>query len=150
MHVFGSAQEAENSNEHGMVKLHDLVAPRRPGEEPHILTTVGRIIFKVCVDRALRDNLEPHEYDPAKFPFVNRVLRKKDMNEVIEGLVVEYGAYATATVLDAFKELGFHFATQAGITISKNDAIIPPNKEQILDRYEKEVQEIHDQYDMGL
>jgi len=78
------------------------------------------------------------------------VLRKKDMNEVIEGLVVEYGAYATATVLDAFKELGFHFATQAGITISKNDAVIPPNKEQILDRYEKEVQEIHDQYDMGL
>jgi DNA-directed RNA polymerase subunit beta' len=149
-HVFRSSQEAELSYEHGMVELHDLAEYRRSSAEHHILTTVGRIIFNERIDRALRDNLEPDEYDPAKFPFVNRVLRKKDMNEVIEGLVVEYGAYATATVLDAFKELGFHFATQAGITISKNDAIIPPNKEQILDRYEKEVQEIHDQYDTGL
>src|SRR5205814_1787683 len=141
LHVFRSAQEAELSYEHGMVKLHDLAEYRRPGEEHHILTTVGRIIFNERIDRALRDNLEPHEYDPAKFPFVNRTLRKKDMNDVIEGLVVEYGAYATATVLDAFKELGFHFSTQAGITISKNDAVIPPTKEAILDRYEGEVAE---------
>src|SRR5881409_2031656 len=133
-HVFRSAQEAELSYEHGMVQLHDLAEYRRPGEEHHLLTTVGRIIFNERIDRALRDNLEEGEYDPAKFPFVNRTLRKKDMNEVIEGLVVEYGAYATATVLDAFKELGFHFSTQAGITISKNDAVIPPIKEQILDR----------------
>src|SRR5436190_5070354 len=149
-HVFRSAQEAELSYEHGMVKLHDLAEYRRPGEEHHILTTVGRIIFNERIDRALRDNLEEGEYDPAKFPFVNRTLRKKDMNEVIEGLVVEYGAYATATVLDAFKELGFHFSTQAGITISKNDAVVPPTKEEILDRYEHEVAEIQDQYDMGL
>src|SRR5205823_521128 len=149
-HVFRSAQEAELSYEHGMVKLHDLAEYRRPGEEHHLLTTVGRIMFNERVDRALRDNLEPDEYDPAKFPFVNETLRKRTMNDVIEHLVDQYGPYATATVLDAFKELGFHFATQAGITISKNDAVIPPNKEQILDRYESEVAEIHDQYDMGL
>jgi DNA-directed RNA polymerase subunit beta' len=149
-HVFRSAQEAELSYEHGMVQLHDLAEYRRPGEEHHILTTVGRIIFNERVDRALRDNLEPDEYDPAKFPFVNETMRKRSMNDVIEHLVDEYGPYATATVLDAFKELGFHFATQAGITISKNDAVIPPNKEEILDRYEAEVGEIHDQYDMGL
>lgn len=149
-HVFRSAQEAELSYEHGMVKLHDLAEYRRPGEEHHILTTVGRIIFNERIDRALRDNLEPGEYDPAKFPFVNEVLRKRSMNDVIEGLVDQYGAYATATVLDAFKELGFHFATQAGITISKNDAVVPPNKEEILERYEGEVREIQDQYDMGL
>src|SRR5213596_2120421 len=138
-HVFRSSQEAELSYEHGMVKLHDLAEYRRPGEDHHLLTTVGRIMFNERVDRALRDNLEPHEYDPAKFPFVNETLRKRTMNEVIEHLVDEYGPYATATVLDAFKELGFHFATQAGITISKNDAVVPPNKEEILDRYEAEV-----------
>ena len=77
-------------------------------------------------------------------------LRKRDMNEVIEGLVEAYGAYAMALVLDAFKELGFHYSTQAGITISKNDVVIPPDKEEILERYEGEVEEIHDQYDMGL
>ena len=53
-------------------------------------------------------------------------------------------------MLDAFKELGFHFATQAGITISKNDVVVPPQKEQILERYEADVAEIHDQYDTGL
>jgi DNA-directed RNA polymerase subunit beta' len=72
------------------------------------------------------------------------------MNNVIEALVSRYGPYAIALVLDAFKELGFHFATQAGITISKNDVVIPPQKEEILGRYETEVAEIQDQYDMGL
>ena len=47
-------------------------------------------------------------------------------------------------MLDAFKELGFHFASQAGITISKNDVVIPPDKDEILDRYEGEVGEIQD------
>ena len=53
-------------------------------------------------------------------------------------------------MLDAFKELGFRYASKAGITISKNDVVIPPDKEQILERYENEVGEIQDQYDMGL
>ena len=72
------------------------------------------------------------------------------MNEVIERLVEIHGPYATALVLDAFKELGFHFASQAGITISKNDVVIPPDKEKILEGYESQVGEIQDQYDMGL
>ncbi len=45
---------------------------------------------------------------------------------------------------------GFRFATQAGITISKNDVVVPPAKQEILKRYEGEVQEIQDQYDDGL
>ena len=77
-------------------------------------------------------------------------LRKRDMNAVIERLVEIHGPYATAMVLDAFKELGFHFASQAGITISKNDVVIPPEKDEILQNYEGQVSEIHDQYDMGL
>ena len=52
-------------------------------------------------------------------------------------------------MLDAFKELGFHFATQAGITISKNDVVAPPDKEEILERYENESEEIMGQYDEG-
>ena len=72
------------------------------------------------------------------------------MGAVIEGLVEQHGPHATAQVLDAFKDLGFHFASQAGITISKNDVVIPPTKEKILERYEGEVGEILDQYDTGL
>ena len=55
---------------------------------------------------------------------------------MVSDLVEAYGAAAVALVLDAFKELGFHFATQAGITISKNHVISPPDKEAILERYE--------------
>ena len=117
--------------------------------DEHVLTTVGRIIFNERIERALEETLE-EAYDPATYEFVNRPLKKRDMADVIEGLVNLHGPYATALVLDAFKDLGFHFATQAGITISKNDVVIPPQKDEILDRYEGEVGEIHDQYDTGL
>jgi DNA-directed RNA polymerase subunit beta' len=149
-HVFRSAQEAELSYEHGMVNLHDLAEYRRRGvEQSHILTTVGRIIFNDRVERALADVLED-EYDAGAYAFINQPLKKRDMNYVIESLVTRYGPYAIALVLDAFKDLGFHFATQAGITISKNDVVIPPEKDEILNRYESEVGKIQDQYDMGL
>ncbi len=148
-HVFRSAQEAELSYEAGAVRLHDLAEYRQRHREEHVLTTVGRIIFNERVERALEDALS-EEYDPSTYEFVNRPLKKRDMSEVIEGLVAVHGPYATALVLDAFKDLGFHFATQAGITISKNDVVIPPDKEEILERYEGEVGEIQDQYDMGL
>jgi DNA-directed RNA polymerase subunit beta' len=148
-HTFRSAQEAELSYEHGMVSLHDLAEYRRRHRTEHTLTTVGRIIFNERVERALEDALGD-EYDPETYEFVNRPLKKRDMSEVIESLVAVHGPYATALVLDAFKDLGFHFATQAGITISKNDVVIPPNKGEILEGYEKEVGEIQDQYDMGL
>jgi DNA-directed RNA polymerase subunit beta' len=148
-HVFRSAQEAELSYEHGMVGLHDLAEYRRRHAQEHVLTTVGRIIFNERIERALEESLES-EYDPTTYDFVNRPLKKRDMSDVIEGLVMQHGPYATALVLDAFKELGFHFATKAGITISKNDVVVPPSKEEILDGYEKEVGEIQDQYDTGL
>jgi DNA-directed RNA polymerase subunit beta' len=148
-HVFRSAQEAELSYEHGMVTLHNLTEYRRRGRTDHVLTTVGRIIFNERIERALSETLGD-QWDPESYEFVNKPLRKRDVNAVIERLVEQHGPHAIALVLDAFKELGFHFASQAGITISKNDVVIPPSKEQILERYEGEVQEIHDQYDMGL
>jgi DNA-directed RNA polymerase subunit beta' len=148
-HVFRSAQEAELSYEHGMVDLHDLAEYRRRGAESHLLTTVGRIIFNERVERALEGVLED-EYEPDIYDFVNQPLKKRDMAQVIEGLVAQHGPHAVALVLDAFKDVGFHFATQAGITISKNDVLIPAKKEEILNRYEAEVGEIQDQYDMGL
>src|SRR5438874_3181376 len=149
-HVFRSAQEAELSYEHGMVNLHDLAEYRRHSQrESHLLTTVGRIIFNERIERALEEALG-EEYDPAQYDFVNQPLKKRDMNQVIEGLVALHGPHAVALVLDAFKDVGFHFATQAGITISKNDVVIPPDKEEILNGYESKVADVHDQYDTGL
>jgi DNA-directed RNA polymerase subunit beta' len=146
-HPFRTAQEAELAFENGIVQLHDYAEYRRPGHE-HFLTTVGRIIFNDRVERAIADALE-EEYDPERYQFVNRSLKKRDVNEIVSDLVEAYGAPAVSLVLDAFKELGFHFATEAGITISKNDVVAPPDKEEILEKYEKETLTITEQYDEG-
>ncbi len=147
-HVYRSAQEAELAYENRIADLHDKAEYRRPGHE-HFLTTVGRIIFNDRVERALAEALA-EEYDPEQFDFVNHTLKKKNVNEMVFSLVEAYGAPAVSRVLDAFKELGFHFATQAGITISKNDIISPPDKEEILERYETEAAGIDSTYDDGL
>ena len=55
-----------------------------------------------------------------------------------------------SVLLDTIKELGFHYATQAGITISKNDIVIPEDKEKILEEYEERVQKIELQFERGL
>ncbi len=145
--AFRSAQEAELAFENGLVKLHDLAEFRRV-ENEHFLTTVGRIIFNDRIERALAKALE-EDWDPAGFDFVNRSLKKRDVNDMVAALVENYGASAVSRVLDAFKELGFHFATQAGITVSKNDVISPPDKEEILDRYEEKAAGIVNQYEEG-
>ena len=77
-------------------------------------------------------------------------MKKRDTTRLIDVLVQTYGATTISLVLDAFKDLGFKYATQAGITISKNDVVVPPEKQSILDKYDKLVGEITDQYDMGL
>jgi DNA-directed RNA polymerase subunit beta' len=146
-HPFRTAQEAELAYENGIVQLHDYAEYRRPGHE-HFLTTVGRIIYNDRVERAIAEALGD-EYDPDQYEFVNRSLKKRDVNEIVSELVEAYGAPAVSLVLDSFKELGFHFATQAGITISKNDVVAPPDKEEILERYEKQSEEIMGQYDEG-
>ena len=134
--TFRSAQEAELVYENGGCKLHDQAEYRRAGHE-HFLTTVGRIIFNEKIERALAEALGD-DFDPEQFEFVNRSLKKRDVNEMVSDLVEAYGAPAVSQVLDAFKDLGFHYASQAGITVSKNNVVSPPDKEEILERYEKE------------
>ncbi|HWO16977.1 MAG TPA: DNA-directed RNA polymerase subunit beta', partial [Solirubrobacterales bacterium] len=145
--VFRSAQEAELVYENGGVKLHDHAEYRRAGHE-HFLTTVGRIIFNEKIERALADTLGD-EFDPESYEFVNHSLKKRDVNEMVSDLVEAHGAPVVSQVLDAFKDLGFHFASQAGITVSKNNVVSPPDKEQILERYEKLTADIRGQYDDG-
>ena len=67
-----------------------------------------------------------------EFPYVNRTLSKKEMDDFISELASCYGAHMIGSVLDTIKTLGFRYATDAGITISKNDIVIPPNKQEIL------------------
>src|SRR5437899_8507470 len=149
-HVFRTAQEAELSYEAGVVTLHDLAEFRPYGREGgHVLTTIGRIIYNDRIERALAEALGS-DFDPSKYSFVNQSMKKRDTTLLIDMLVQTYGATTISLVLDAFKDLGFKYATLAGITISKNDVVVPTEKESIIETYERQVSEISDQYDMGL
>src|SRR6202051_4027151 len=149
-HVFRTAQEAELSYEGGVVKLHDIAEFRPYGREGgHVLTTIGRIIYNDRIERALAEALGD-EFDASKYVFVNQSMKKRDTTRLIDMLVQSYGATTISLVLDAFKDLGFKYATQAGITISKNDVVVPPQKQEILDKYDKLVGDITGQYDEGL
>jgi DNA-directed RNA polymerase subunit beta' len=149
-HVFRTAQEAELSYELGGVKLHDLAEFRPLGREGgHVLTTVGRIIYNDRIERALLEAMGD-EFDPTTYEFVNTSMKKRDTTELVDQLVQTYGATTISQVLDAFKDLGFEFSTKAGITISKNDVVIPPSKGEIVKSYEDKVAELTSQYDMGL
>ena len=150
-HVYRTAQEAELSYEHGVVALHDLAEYRpREREGGHILTTVGRIIYNDKIERALEEALG-EDFDPGTYSFVNKSMKKRDTTAVRRPARADLRRLgASRQVLDAFKDLGFKYATQAGITISKNDVVTPPDKAEILAGYEAKVMEIQDQYDMGL
>ncbi|HEY3772998.1 MAG TPA: DNA-directed RNA polymerase subunit beta' [Solirubrobacteraceae bacterium] len=148
-HVFRTAQEAESLYEHRVVKLHDLAEYRPIGlDGGHVLTTVGRIIYNEAIERALAEAMGD-EFDPATYEFANQAMRKRDSVSMIDGLVQKYGASSISQVLDAFKDVGFKYATRAGVTFSKNDAQTPPDKAEILAKYDKQVATIEGQYEDG-
>jgi len=145
---FTSEEQVEFAVEAGQVRLQDAIEYRRNGDL--ILTTPGRVIFNVEVERALAESLGPNKEDEEQHEYINRALTKREMDDFIVGLVEKYGATRIAGVLDTLKALGFKYATQGGITISKNDIVVPEEKEQILEEYEGEVVKVEQQYESGL
>jgi DNA-directed RNA polymerase subunit beta' len=143
---FDSADEIEVALEMKAVGLQEPIEFRFNGVLH--LTTPGRVLINSAVYRALDELLPPDE--ELDFDFMNQTLAKSDTDRYVLSLSDRYGAHTLAPVLDTIKTLGFKYATKAGITISKNDIVIPPDKEKILGGYEKRVEEVHGQYDMGL
>ena len=144
---FGSEDEVILAIDARQVGLQDPIEYRRGGEL--LLTTAGRVVFSEEVARSIADAVGT-DIDPGSVEFINRTLGKKEMNDFVTAFVDHYGAAAISQLLDTVKDLGFHYATKAGITISKNDIIIPEEKEQILHGYEERVGTIETQFERGL
>ena len=142
---FASEETVELALESAQVHLQDVIEYRR-GDEL-IVTTAGRVIFNEEVTRAIRELMT--EGESTDVPFINRTMSKKESGEFISDLVGQFGSATIAVVLDTIKRLGFKYATQAGITVSKNDVVIPANKEEILAGYEEKVAEVEGQYERG-
>ena len=144
---FQSEEQVEMAVESKQVGLQAPIEYRWHGEL--VLTTPGRVIFNYNVERALLEAYEDGEdFEPPEF--INQTLAKRETDDLISDLANRYGAHVIAGVLDTIKTLGFKYATEGGITISKNDIVVPQDKQEILARYEARVEKVEDQYERGL
>ena len=102
----------------------------------HMLsTTVGRVI--------LHDNL------PEGMPYINGLLKKKGLGQLVSFTYLRYGPEMTVNMLDHIKELGFLHAMKAGITIGIDDLIVPPGKREFVDNAQNDVVKVDQQYRDG-
>ena len=99
-------------------------------------TTVGRVIF--------------NQFVPKEVGFVNALLTKKNLREIIGDIIEITNVPKTAKFLDDIKTLGFRTAFQGGLSFNINDLIIPEVKEQLVENAQGEVNEVWDSYNMGL
>ncbi len=99
-------------------------------------TTVGRVIF--------------NQHVPVEVGFVNALLTKKALREIIGNIIEITNVPKTAKFLDDIKQLGFRTAFQGGLSFSINDLIIPEIKAELLENAKGEVDEVWDNYNMGL
>ncbi|TML28191.1 MAG: DNA-directed RNA polymerase subunit beta' [Actinobacteria bacterium] len=146
---FATEEQVEHALDAGQIKLQEPIEFRWVGGDL-LLTTPGRVIFNSEVERALEEAVEEYDNEEPLHDFINRTLTKRELDSFIAELVDAYGAHSIATVLDMFTQLGFRYATEAGVTISKNDIVIPPDKEEILAEYEERVAKVAAQYQRGL
>jgi DNA-directed RNA polymerase subunit beta' len=101
-----------------------------------IETTVGRVIF--------------NQFVPKEVGFVNALLTKKALREIIGDIIKWTSVPITARFLDDIKTLGFRMAFRGGLSFNINDLIIPAVKEQLVETAQTEVSEVWDSYNMGL
>ena len=81
--------------------------------------------------------------------FRNRVVDKGQLKRLIAWAFTHYGTAKTAAVADRLKDLGFRYATKAGVSISVNDLKVPPSKRTLLDAAEAEIRATEDRYTKG-
>jgi DNA-directed RNA polymerase subunit beta' len=101
-----------------------------------IETTVGRVIF--------------NQHVPKEVGFVNALLTKKALREIIGDILKWTSVPVTAKFLDDIKTLGYRMAFRGGLSFNINDLIIPDVKQQMIDNAQGEVSEVWDNYNMGL
>ncbi|OEY71605.1 DNA-directed RNA polymerase subunit beta' [Salegentibacter salarius] len=101
-----------------------------------IETTVGRVLFNQAV--------------PEKVGYVNTVLTKKNLRDIIGDVLAKTSVPETGEFLDAIKEMGYGYAFRGGLSFSLGDIIIPEEKQSMIDEANEQVEGIVGNYNMGL
>jgi DNA-directed RNA polymerase subunit beta' len=97
-----------------------------------INTTVGRVLL--------------NEQLPAGMPYINGLLKKKGLQQLVQKTYLDFGLERTVDMLDSLKNLGFTYATRSGLSIGIDDLIIPANKQQLVQDARNEVIKVEQQY----
>ncbi len=140
--AFYSEEEAIIAHNEGRVALHAWVKVRvnvrnESGElvRKIVDTTMGRILFNVAIPEAVG--------------YVNELMTKKSLRDLIGVIVRETDIPTTAAFLDQIKEIGFKMAFKGGLSFNLNDVMVPDNKVTLIDAAHKEVEEVTGNYNMG-
>jgi DNA-directed RNA polymerase subunit beta' len=109
-----------------------------PFNREYINTTVGRAI--------LNDHLPKAVADREAMPYINGLLKKKGIGQLVNYCYLRYGLETTVKMLDEIKSLGFKYATKAGLSIGIDDMVIPDNKKTLVKDADKQVIAVQQQY----
>ncbi len=134
--VFPNMDAVRMAYDRDVVALQSGIQVRHEGEM--VKTTVGRVLL--------------FEIMPDNVPFsrINRLLKKKDLGEIIKESFMTAGSEKTIYLLDKLKNLGFAYATSSGLSICVDDMYVPEKKADLLSQAEKEVARVQAQYTDGL
>ena len=150
--VFSTVAEARMAFDNGDLHLNQRARIRFSGivppldwEAPEGWSEGDDIILETSLGRAIFN-----EQLPVDYPFVNEVVGKKQLGQIVNTLTERYPNVLVADCLDALKSAGFHWSTWSGITIAFSDIQASPNKRAILARYEAKAAEIQDQFETGI
>jgi DNA-directed RNA polymerase subunit beta' len=135
--VYSSFREAKLACDLGLVDLQARIRVRDAKTNGELIdTTVGRIIF--------------NEVLPDELGFRNDVLDKKGLKDLVAECSRKLDIERTAEVVDRVKDIGFHYATQSGMTIAMNDLKVPDEKAILLAEADAAIAQVEQQYQMGL
>jgi DNA-directed RNA polymerase subunit beta' len=140
---FYSAEEVVIAFNEGKVELHAPIKVRARVENEQgelvtklIDTSVGRVLFNKAV--------------PATVPFVNELVTKKNLKSIIGDIIRRTNFAVASKFLDDIKDLGFFWSFKGGLSFNLGDLITPAIKEEILTEAQTEVDEVWENYNMGL
>jgi len=139
--VFYSQEEVTIALNEGKIDLHAIIKVKvddivdgKPVS--HIIeTTVGRVVF--------------NKYVPKEVGFINELLTKKSLREIIGTVLKKTGTSSTANFLDDIKSLGYKMAFRGGLSFNLKDVIIPERKVELVEEGYKNVDEVMNNYNMG-
>ncbi len=147
--VFGSVGEAILAKDEGTLDLQAKVRIRVPGlsflegEAPEGYERHG--LLDASLGQAIFNDTLPKGY-----PFVREQADKGKLSQIVNKLAEEYPKVEVAASLDRIKDAGFYWATRSGVTVALSDILTPPNKPEIIAKYEKLATKVQNQFDKGL